>query len=106
QHPDMQIEAERVGHPVKPVEPAVTPAATGVTHHPVTAPSAITPPANTPPVSAPASPPPATAGTASTSSPVTQTTPASAPPNPPPERFNRGMNRPGVSRHLSNRRRR
>ena len=113
QHPDMQIEPERVGHPIKQSTAPVAATASVIAPEmqppagstPVTQPIA-TPPTSSPQPLSPQPPPnyaPPATPVSGSSTPVSD---SSVPAHQPTERFNRGMNRPGVSRHLNNRRRR
>jgi len=109
QHPDMQIDPDRIGHKIKApdvLEPqaAITPVASPAIHQQV----------SSPPTSVPSSgtyePQPQTA-TATTSTSGARGSDTSAEPYKPEKSFDKGMNRPGASRpganrHLVNRRRR
>ena len=113
QHPDMQIDLERVGHSIKAPpstpaqstspDPISTPVHTSTTtpSYAASSPTSTYVPTQSPPA---APPPPAATAPAPTDQPSTE--PSSPEPYQPHKPFNKGMNRPGVARHLINRRRR
>lgn len=106
QNPDMQIDADRIGHKMG-ATPAVLP--TSPTEVPAQAapPSQPAPPAAAPPAQT-VHPAPPQVAPAPTATPALAPTPPSAPQHPyqPEKPFSRGVNRPGTSRFTSGFRRR